>query len=134
MSEALIIVHLLVVLGLIGIVLLQRSEGGGLGMGQGGGFMTSRGKTNVLTRTTAILAGLFFATSMLLAILATPSTGPKSIFDAAPTINDNAPPKQGGILDQLPPSSVTTTPAQQQTAPLQPASPPPATPTAPISQ
>ena len=60
----------MLVLALIGVVLLQRSEGGGLGIGGGGGFMTSRGTANVLTRTTAILAGLFFATSLVLSILA----------------------------------------------------------------
>src|SRR5215213_7632935 len=124
MSEVLIIVHLLVVLALIGLVLLQRSEGGGLGMGQsgGGGFLTSRGKANVLTRTTAILAGLFFATSLGLAIMAGPTSGPKSVFDATPAINDNtaAPGRKtgNGILDQLPPSQ-----GQQQRAPLQPAPP-----------
>lgn len=136
MSEVLIIVHLLIVLGLIGIVLLQRSEGGGLGMGSsGGGFMTSRGKANALTRTTTILGGMFFITSILLAILAAPTNGPRSVFDATPTINDKAAPVQdsgqggNGILDQLPPSQ-----EQQQTAPLQAAPPPPAAPQAPISR
>ena len=58
MQTVIIVIHLMLVLGLIGLVLLQRSEGGGLGMGGGGGgFMTSRGTANVLTRTTAILAG-----------------------------------------------------------------------------
>ena len=67
MTTVLLIVHLFVTLALIGVVLIQRSEGGGLGIGtsQGmGGFMTGRGTANLLTRTTAILATVF----MLLAI------------------------------------------------------------------
>ena len=60
MQHVVIVIHLMLVLALIGVVLLQRSEGGGLGIGSTGGFMTSRGTANVLTRATAILAGLFF--------------------------------------------------------------------------
>lgn len=111
MSEVIIIIHLVVVLSLVGIVLIQRSEGGGLGMGGGGGgFLTSRGKANILTRTTAVLAGLFFLTSLVLAILAVPSGTPRSLLDTVPTV-PGAPP-QGGILDQLP-----------KTAPAKPAAP-----------
>ncbi|MGA8560694.1 MAG: preprotein translocase subunit SecG, partial [Pseudolabrys sp.] len=66
MQHVIIVIHLMLVLALIGVVLLQRSEGGGLGIGSTGGFMTSRGTANVLTRATAILAGLFFVTSLLL--------------------------------------------------------------------
>lgn len=68
----LLTVHGLIVLALIVIVLLQRSEGGALGMGAGGGggFMTSRGAANVLTRTTSVLAALFFVTSIALALTA----------------------------------------------------------------
>ena len=86
MSEIIIVIHLLVVAALIGVVLLQRSEGGGLGMGGGGvsGFLTSRGKANILTRSTAILAALFFATSLALAILAKPTDNRSSIMDEAP--------------------------------------------------
>ncbi len=64
MTTALLIVHLFVTLALIGVVLIQRSEGGGLGVGtsQGmGGFMSGRGTANLLTRSTAILAAMFFA-------------------------------------------------------------------------
>jgi preprotein translocase subunit SecG len=70
--------------GLIGVVLLQRSEGGGLGIGSSGGagsFMSVRGTANFLTRMTAILAALFMITCLILAMLAKPSTAPKSIFD-----------------------------------------------------
>ena len=74
MITVILTIHVLIVLALIGIVLLQRSEGGALGMGggggAGGGFMTSRGAANALTRTTSVLAALFFATSISLAIFA----------------------------------------------------------------
>ncbi len=52
MQTVIIVIHLMVVLAMIGLVLLQKSEGGGLGMGGGSGFMTTRGSGNVLTRTT----------------------------------------------------------------------------------
>jgi preprotein translocase subunit SecG len=71
-AAVLLIIHLFVTLALIGVVLLQRSEGGGLGIGtsQGmGSFMTGRGTANLLTRTTAILATAFFALSLTLALL-----------------------------------------------------------------
>ncbi len=72
MIPALLVVHLLITLALIAIVLIQRSEGGGLGIGatQGmGSFMSGRGTANLLTRGTALLAGLFMALSLLLAVL-----------------------------------------------------------------
>src|SRR6266700_3504020 len=69
MQTVIIVIHLMVVLAMTGVVLLQRSEGGGLGMGNTGGFLTSRGSANVLTRTTATLAAVFFATSLVLSIL-----------------------------------------------------------------
>ena len=73
MTAVILTIHSLIVLGLIAVVLLQRSEGGALGMGGGGvggGFMTGRGAANALTRTTSVLAALFFATSLILAIRA----------------------------------------------------------------
>lgn len=72
MTAVILTIHSLIVIALIGVVLLQRSDGGalGLGGGGGGGFMTGRGAANALTRTTSILAALFFATSVLLAIRA----------------------------------------------------------------
>ncbi len=72
MMTILLILHLLVTLGLIGVVLIQRSEGGGLGIGssQGmGAFMTGRGTANLLTRTTAILAAVFMALCLVMAIM-----------------------------------------------------------------
>ena len=64
METIVIVIHLMIVLALVGVVLLQRSEGGGLGIGGGSGFMTARGAANALTRATAILAAAFFATSL----------------------------------------------------------------------
>lgn len=86
MEEILLVIHLLVVLALIVIVLLQRSEGGGLGIGGGGGgagLVSVRGTANLLTRTTAILATVFFITSIALAIIANTRTAPTSIMDGA---------------------------------------------------
>jgi preprotein translocase subunit SecG len=111
MLTVVIVIHLMIVLALIGVVLLQKSEGGGLGMGGGGGgaggFLTSRGTANVLTRTTAILALCFFVTSLLLSILAGLDRKPRSIV--TPTNSPTAPASPGstplapggGLLDQL---------------------------------
>jgi preprotein translocase subunit SecG len=87
MSEFLLVIHLMLALALIGVVLLQRSEGGGLGIGGGGGgggmgsFLTGRGTASLLTKTTAILAAGFMATSLLLSILAGGSTERRSIIE-----------------------------------------------------
>ncbi len=72
MTNVLLIIHLFVTIALIGLVLIQRSEGGGLGIGssQGmGAFMGGRGTANLLTRTTSILGALFFGLSLSLALL-----------------------------------------------------------------
>jgi preprotein translocase subunit SecG len=88
LSTVLLIVHLFVTLALIGVVLIQRSEGGGLGIGtsQGmGSFMSGRGTANLLTRTTAILAAIFMVLSLSLALMNRGSTGSqKSLMDSAP--------------------------------------------------
>ncbi len=120
MQHVVIVIHLMLVLALIGVVLLQKSEGGGLGIGSTGGFMTSRGTANVLTRATAVLAGLFFATSLLLSILAGLNRKPTSILQGdrpAPTApGPNAPLSPGGILKDLPatPPAVPAAPAGPQ--------------------
>src|SRR5438067_13892464 len=82
----LFVVHVLIALALVGVVLLQKSEGGALGMGGGGmsGFMTGRSTANLLTRTTAILAAAFFVTSILLVVLSNSAKTPRSIVDEAP--------------------------------------------------
>ena len=105
MQTVLIVIHILVVLALITVVLLQKSEGGALGMGGGGGFMTSRGSGNVLTKATAILAGIFFVTSLLLSVMAG-SGRPSSIFrgGSAPATQSAPGAAQDSgksILDQL---------------------------------
>ncbi|MFO0347017.1 MAG: preprotein translocase subunit SecG [Labrys sp. (in: a-proteobacteria)] len=138
MQTVVIVIHLMVVLALVGVVLLQRSEGGGLGMGSGnpGGFMTGRGQANLLTRTTAILAGLFFLTSLLLSILAQRSATAPSVLDrvqqpgpTAPVDGGSTTPPaggSGGVLEQL---------QGQPTAPAAPAAPAaPSTPVVPQSQ
>ena len=107
MQTVVIVVHLMIVVILIGSVLLQKSEGGGLGMGGGAGFMSSRGTANLLTRTTAILAVGFFATSLLLSWMASvdrkPTTliGPASQSVPAGGATPVAPPTSGGVLDTL---------------------------------
>lgn len=112
MQTVLIVIHLMIVSAMIGLVLLQKSEGGGLGMGGGGGgFLTSRGTSNVLTRTTAILAAAFFVTSLGLSILAGLDRAPKSILQGAPGTDapasqpanpgGSAPLAPGGVLDRL---------------------------------
>ncbi|MGC2522044.1 MAG: preprotein translocase subunit SecG, partial [Stellaceae bacterium] len=67
----LLAIHIMVAIALVGVVLLQKSEGGALGMGGGGmsGFMTGRSTANLLTRATAILAATFMTTSVLLVVL-----------------------------------------------------------------
>src|SRR4051812_36769788 len=116
MITVLLVVHILIAVALIVVVLLQRSEGGGLGIGGSGGmggFMTARGTANLLTRTTGILAAAFMAMSILLAFLA---AGPKD--------------QRRSIVDEPVPAAPT-----QPAAPAQPAFPAePAAPSAPIAR
>src|ERR1700685_4756350 len=82
MQSVLLVIHLLVVIALVAVVLLQRSEGGVLGAGGGGGgFMTGRGQANALSRATAILGAMFFASALLMSILAGWKRAPRSILD-----------------------------------------------------
>ena len=107
MQTVIIVIHLMIVSVLIGTVLLQKSEGGGLGMGGGAGFMSSRGTANLLSRTTAVLAAGFFATSLFLAWIAGGDRKPASILGAPATQSQPggatpiAPPTSGGVLDTL---------------------------------
>ncbi|GJD34727.1 preprotein translocase subunit SecG [Methylobacterium aerolatum] len=140
MQTVLIVVHLIIVLALIAVVLLQRSEGGlGLGGGGGGGgvagFMTGRGQANALTRATAILAALFFVTSLTLAVMSHRSAAPKSILDTgapAKAGSQQAPAGADNLLDTLRKAQDRT----PETAPAQPATPaqPSGPPTAPQSR
>lgn len=82
-----LVIHLLIAIALVGVILLQRSEGGALGIGGGGGgggLMTGRQAGNLLTRTTAILATTFFVTSLALAIIANNRSTGASPFDSVP--------------------------------------------------
>src|ERR1700758_3923554 len=107
MQTVVIVVHLMIVVVLIGAVLLQKSEGGGLGMGGGAGFMSSRGTANLLTRTTAILAVGVFVTSLLLSWIAGFNRQPSSIIGTPASQTQPggatpvAPPTSGGVLDTL---------------------------------
>ncbi len=119
MATILLIIELFVTLALIGIVLIQRSEGGGLGIGgsQGmGSFMSGRGTANLLTRTTAILAATFMGLALLLALLGR-GGGSASILNSPP------PPART--------SPAPGRPAPLAPAPLAPAKPLPAVPVSP---
>ena len=85
MATVVLIIHIMLAIALIAVVLLQRSEGGALGIGGGGGLMTGRGAANFLTRVTAGLAVAFFATSLVLSIMASQPTAQRSILDAPAT-------------------------------------------------
>ena len=102
MATVVLVIHLMVAASLVGLVLLQRSEGGALGMGGGGGggggFMTGRSTADLLTRATAIAAAIFFATSLTLAILAKQNTAPTSIFDEVKTEAGKSAPAADGAL------------------------------------
>lgn len=113
MIEVLLIIHLIICAAMVGVVLLQKSEGGALGIGGGGGgggFLTGRGTENLLTRTTAALAAAFFATSILLSILSGRPENPQSRFTAPAANEQQAPtggsqggnaPAGGSLLDRL---------------------------------
>lgn len=105
MITVILVIHLLLAVGLVGVILLQRSEGGALGIGGGGGLMSGRAAGNLLTRTTAILAAAFIVTSLTLSLMANNRPAPTSIIEQTPSV------------PQLP-----TMPAQPAT-PAQPAAP-----------
>ncbi len=104
MQTVLLVAHLIIALALIAVVLLQRSEGGALGIGGGGGgsLFSARGVGNTLTRTTAILAVAFFITSIGLTLLST-RTGGGSLFNN-PTTQQNQTAPGDSSLPQLPPA------------------------------
>src|SRR5271165_6733075 len=86
MLKVLLVVHLLIAISLVGVILLQRSEGGALGIGGGGGggLMSGRAAGNLLTRATAVLAAVFFLTSLGLALIANGRAKPSSLMNQAP--------------------------------------------------
>ena len=102
MEAVLLTIHLIVTIALIGVILLQRSEGGALGIGGSGGgnLFSARGAANALTRTTAILAVIFFATSIALTILSVRANKPQSVFDRAAPAQQQAPATP--VLPKLP--------------------------------
>ncbi len=108
MFTFLLIVQTLVAASLVAVILMQRSEGGGLGVGgSSAGLMTARGAADFLTRATAVLGGLFIVLSILLAAIAgvsresttvdTSLVGEQPVQPAgpapapAPTANETAP-------------------------------------------
>lgn len=114
MSTVLLVVHLMIAAALVGIVLVQKSEGGALGIGGGGGMFAGRGKANLMTRATAALGAAFFATSLSLTVLSQRTSTPASVLDkpavtapAVPAAPGDAPAApagdapRGGILDKL---------------------------------
>jgi preprotein translocase subunit SecG len=122
MQTILIVIHLMVVIALVGVVLLQRSEGGGLGIGGGSGFMTARGAANALTRTTGILALAFFTTSLALSLLARYGERPIDILDRQPVQTEQGEkPGGSGILDQLGGNDAATPPAPSENGSTAPA-------------
>jgi preprotein translocase subunit SecG len=95
MQQTLLIIHLIVAIVLIGLIMLQRSEGGALGIGGGSGnLFSSRGVGNTLTRATAILAACFFATSIALTMLSNKKST-SSIVDQVPSQTQQAPASGG---------------------------------------
>jgi len=104
MQTLLLVAELIIAIALIGFVLLQRSEGGGFGHGrrqqQHGGLFTARGAADTLTRTTSVLAFLFFLTCIVLNIMSLHGRDQTSILDSAPSTNIPAKPAAaaGGSL------------------------------------
>src|ERR1700690_3413482 len=84
METVIIVIHLMVIVALIAVVLLQRSEGGALGIGGSNAFLSSRGQGNVLPRATAILAAAFFATSIALPVISRLTAPPSAILNNIP--------------------------------------------------
>lgn len=124
MQTALLIFHIVLAVIMIGLVLIQKSEGGALGMGGGGGgFMSTRGSANLLTRTTAVLATLFFASTLGLAVVFKGAQAPKSLLDT-PAASISAPletpmvPASATPVVTAPLAGVSGT-AQDKTAPVE---------------
>ena len=144
MLTVLIVIHLMLVIALIGVVLLQKSEGGGL-ISSTSGFLSSRGTANVLSRTTALLAAGFFVTSLVLSWWASFQRQPASIINIGAPASQGAPagtpqPPQsgqggqgGGLLNELE-KGFPTLPSGPRTVPGQEPAPAPAGPQVPQSR
>jgi preprotein translocase subunit SecG len=108
MFAFLLIVQILIASALIGVILMQRSEGGGLGVGgSSSGFMTARGAADFLTRSTAVLGGLFIVLSIVMAAIAGVSRGPAKIDTSLANT----------VLPKTAPTPAQPQPATQQSAP-----------------
>ncbi|MDB2407592.1 preprotein translocase subunit SecG [Jannaschia sp.] len=114
METVLLLVHLIIAVGLIGVVLLQRSEGGGLGMGGGGGAMTGRAAATAMTKVTWVLGILFLANSVLLTVLAAQGAAGNSVLDGL------LPPDTGAVETPGLPSGESLLPPTTDDAPLTP--------------
>lgn len=103
MATILLVIHLMIAVALVATILLQRSEGGALGIGGGGGggLVSNRGAGNLLTRASAVLAGLFFLTSISLTLLAKNDARNNSILDVVP-VDATAPLVPGPDGEALP--------------------------------
>jgi preprotein translocase subunit SecG len=132
MIKVLLVLHVFVTIALIGVVMIQRSEGGGLGLGGGqgmGNFMSGRGTANLLTRTTAILGTAFFVLSLGLALLyRQANTDNAAAILNAPASTAPAPPAPAAMAP-LPATPADALPAPAAAKPSQP--PTPATPAPP---
>lgn len=126
MFTFLLIVQTVVAASLVGVILMQRSEGGGLGVGgSSSGFMTARGAADFLTRATSILGGLFIVLSIGLAALAGVSREPAKVDTSlantvapAPTQTPTSTVPLAGQPANGPASSNTAAPAENKTAPV----------------
>jgi len=111
MENVILVVHLILALGLIGVVLLQRSEGGGLGMGGGGGggAMTGRSAASALTKVTWVLAIAFICTSIAMTVIAAKNSAGSSVLDRIVDVpTTQSAPIAPSSDDLLPPSASDT--------------------------
>lgn len=114
MENVILTIHLILALMLIGVVLLQRSEGGGLL--SGGGAMTGRQAANALTKLTWIFAVCFIATSISLTVIAAKNAKGQSVVDLAPpasTAPDSAAPNSTAPDSTAPDGTAPAAPAPQ---------------------
>lgn len=105
MENVVLVIHLMLALSIIGLVLLQRSEGGGLGIGGGGGLgglASPKATANALTKATGVCVACFFATSLILGIMAGGKGTGGSILDqveetVTPVVSETVPPVEDVI-------------------------------------
>ena len=117
MENVVLIVHLLLAMGLIAVVLMQRSEGGGLGMGSGGGAMTGRAAATALSKVTWVLAVAFICTSIALTVIAAQKASGTSVIDR---LGVPAPAPADSSTPALPDAGGLLPPAEGDNAPLVP--------------